>query len=125
MLRMISTRSFASASLVLFILGCVGNDAARAEEPEATGPVNIQWAVRIPVRDGVKLNATVYRRKGQTAAAPCIFTLTPYIGDFNSKIWVKAVARRELGLTPDALPAAHVEKMLDGLRKAGLNVPKE
>jgi hypothetical protein len=42
--------------------------------------------------------------------------LTPYIGDFNSKIWVKAVARRELGLTPDALTAAHVEKMLDGLR---------
>jgi putative CocE/NonD family hydrolase len=33
------------------------------------------------LRDGVKLNATVYRRKVQTEKAPCIFTLTPYIGD--------------------------------------------
>jgi hypothetical protein len=81
MLRMISARSLASASLVLFILGCVGNGAAQAEDAPATGPVSIQWAVPVPLRDGVKLNATVYRRTGQSAAAPCIFTLTPYIGD--------------------------------------------
>ena len=33
------------------------------------------------MRDGVGLNATVYRPKEQRAPAPCIFTLTPYIGD--------------------------------------------
>lgn len=81
MLRMITARSRAPASLVLFILGCVGNGAAQAEDAPATGPVSIQWVVPIPLRDGVKLNATVYRRAGQNAAAPCIFTLTPYIGD--------------------------------------------
>jgi len=52
-------------------------------EPPPPGPdvasVNFQWAVRIPLRDGVKLNATVYTPAKQKTPAPCIFTLTPYI----------------------------------------------
>ena len=42
--------------------------------------------------------------------------LTPYIGQFNSRMWVKAVARRELGLAPEELTAAHLGTLLDGLR---------
>lgn len=45
-------------------------DAARIE---------FHWGVQIPMRDGVRLNATVYTPKDQAAPAPCIFTLTPYI----------------------------------------------
>ena len=49
-----------------------------ADEAEAT-PVDFQWGVKIPLRDGVKLNATLYRPQGQKDALPCVFTLTPYI----------------------------------------------
>lgn len=52
---------------------------ARADEPPAAEQVKFQWGVKIPLRDGVKLNATVYTPRQQKAPAPCIFTLTPYI----------------------------------------------
>lgn len=45
-------------------------------EPE----VELQWGFKIPVRDGITLNATLYKPKGQTPL-PVVFTLTPYIGD--------------------------------------------
>lgn len=41
--------------------------------------VDFQWGVTIPLRDGVKLNATLYRPQGQKVPLPCVFTLTPYI----------------------------------------------
>lgn len=41
--------------------------------------VQFEWGVTIPMRDGVPLNASLYRPSGQTAALPCVFTLTPYI----------------------------------------------
>ena len=41
--------------------------------------VQVSWGLQIPLRDGVKLNATRYRKVGSTEAVPCIFTLTPYI----------------------------------------------
>jgi len=42
--------------------------------------VDFIWGLRIPMRDGIKLNATVYKPK-KTEPTPAIFTLTPYIGD--------------------------------------------
>jgi uncharacterized protein len=42
--------------------------------------VDFQWGLRIPLRDGVQLNATLYKPKIDTPT-PVIFTLTPYIGD--------------------------------------------
>lgn len=41
--------------------------------------VRLQWGVKIPLRDGVQLNATVYLPANQATPAPAIFTLTPYI----------------------------------------------
>jgi uncharacterized protein len=41
--------------------------------------VDWQWGVKIPLRDGVNLNATVYRPAGLKEPRPCLFTLTPYI----------------------------------------------
>lgn len=43
--------------------------------------VQLQWGVKVQLRDGVKLNATIYAPSGQVAPAPCILTLTPYISD--------------------------------------------
>jgi hypothetical protein len=42
--------------------------------------------------------------------------LAPFIGPFNAKMWVKAVARRELGLGPEELQAGHLGTLIDGLR---------
>ena len=42
--------------------------------------VEMMWGVKIPMRDGVNLNATVFRPKG-AEPLPVIFLLTPYIAD--------------------------------------------
>ncbi len=42
---------------------------------------DMQWAVKIPMRDGVSLNATIFQPHAQKEPLPVIFTLTPYIGD--------------------------------------------
>lgn len=41
---------------------------------------DLAWGIRIPVRDGVSLGATLYRPAAQAKPAPAIFALTPYIG---------------------------------------------
>jgi uncharacterized protein len=53
--------------------------AAEGSAPINPGQVDLRWGVKIPLRDGVRLEATVYTPRNQTAPAPCIFTLTPYI----------------------------------------------
>lgn len=53
------------------------------EQGQSNGiPENLDfvWRVEIPLRDGVHLNATIYKPKG-TSPTPAIFTLTPYISD--------------------------------------------
>jgi putative CocE/NonD family hydrolase len=47
--------------------------------------VNIElcWGVKIPLRDGVHLNATLYLPKCQSAPAPSIVAMTPYIADYD------------------------------------------
>ena len=52
-----------------------------AEEKPASTRADMQWGVKIPMRDGVALNATIYRPHGQKDPLPVVFTLTPYIGD--------------------------------------------
>src|SRR3989442_4522245 len=39
------------------------------------------WNVRIPLRDGVKLSATLYKPREMKKPLPVIFTLTPYTAD--------------------------------------------
>ena len=43
--------------------------------------IDLTWGVKIPMRDGIKLNATVYKPKKTDDPLPGIFTLTPYISD--------------------------------------------
>jgi uncharacterized protein len=43
--------------------------------------VDLLWGVKIPMHDGVKLDATVYKPHDQKAPLPVIFTFTPYIAD--------------------------------------------
>src|SRR5271168_4654568 len=65
----------ACASAALLPVQAQESDAGTRAVPD------MRWAVKIPMRDGVTLNATVFRPHGQKEALPVIFTLTPYIGD--------------------------------------------
>jgi uncharacterized protein len=66
-------------------------ETLRAQTPTATPspsqpPVDydLRWGVKIPMRDKVELNATLYLPKtadGSSPKTPIIFTLTPYISD--------------------------------------------
>lgn len=40
--------------------------------------VDFQWGVKIPLRDGICLNASLYLPKGRPDPAPCLLALTPY-----------------------------------------------
>jgi hypothetical protein len=56
--------------------------APSAAQPPAD--YDLRWGVKIPMRDNVELNATLYlpkRPDGSFPKAPVIFTLTPYISD--------------------------------------------
>jgi putative CocE/NonD family hydrolase len=49
---------------------------------EDTKPgVDLTWAFKIPMRDGVRLNGTVFKPAEHKEPLPVIFTLTPYIAD--------------------------------------------
>jgi uncharacterized protein len=70
----------AAAALVAFLTIValpIRTQKAAAEEPRT----DMQWGVKIPMRDGVRLNATIFAADGQKEPQPVIFTFTPYIGD--------------------------------------------
>jgi putative CocE/NonD family hydrolase len=72
----------AVAGLLLFALSAPIQAAKPNEQkPEPAKEVELTWGVRIPLRDGVHLNATVYKPKPLEGPLPVIFTLTPYISD--------------------------------------------
>lgn len=53
----------------------------QARPDTSVGAVDMTWGVKIPMRDGLYLNATVYRPHDQKGPLPIVFTFTPYIGD--------------------------------------------
>src|SRR5947209_16732404 len=61
--------------LACFAVGLAGT--AAADEPV----IDLTWGAKIPVRDGTKLNATLYRPNGKTEKLPVVVTITPYIAD--------------------------------------------
>jgi putative CocE/NonD family hydrolase len=63
-------------------LGPLAAIAGPPEEPPATSavPYRIEWGVKIPLRDGVTLDATIFRPVTDKPV-PVILTLTPYVAD--------------------------------------------
>jgi len=43
--------------------------------------IDLLWGVKVPLRDGVRLNATVFKPRVPAGPLPVIFTLTPYNSD--------------------------------------------
>jgi uncharacterized protein len=61
----------------------VGQEAESASCGERKTGVNLSWGVRVEMRDGVHLNATVYRPCTQSEPLPVIFVMTPYVADHD------------------------------------------
>ena len=78
-----TSRGFFVAAALLGVFVLMGAATVSAQQKAATQEpaVDLQWAVKIPMRDGVKLNATIFSAHGQKEPLPVIFTFTPYIGD--------------------------------------------
>ncbi len=72
-LLMLLAAVFGATSLAL------GASPGEGATPVDPARVDVRWGVKIPMRDGVELQATVYTPRGQAKPAPCVFTLTPYI----------------------------------------------
>jgi len=53
----------------------------KAPSADETSKVDLLWGLKVPMRDGVRLSATVYKPHEQKTPVPAIFTLTPYISD--------------------------------------------
>jgi putative CocE/NonD family hydrolase len=77
-----SNKLFASAACAALAL-CLGAPAMSAPMPAPAAPaaLTLQMHVKIPMRDGTKLNATLYRAEGETKPRPTIFMFTPYPDD--------------------------------------------
>jgi uncharacterized protein len=65
---------------MLLLLGSFTAGAVPAGALADAAKVEWQWGVKIPLRDGVRLNATLYKPAGLKEPRPCLFTLTPYVG---------------------------------------------
>lgn len=57
-----------------------GSDEEASKTTGIEKNVDFTWGMKIPMRDGIHLNATVYKPQ-QAEPTPVIFTLTPYIAD--------------------------------------------
>jgi uncharacterized protein len=53
--------------------------ASNSNESNVSAPLQMQWGVRVPLRDGVHLNATLYLPDDHPTPSPTIVTLTPYV----------------------------------------------
>lgn len=73
------SKILAAALAALCAAGLAAVPASAAPAPPDPTGVAFEWGVSIPLRDGVKLNATLYRPRDAEAPVPCVFTLTPYI----------------------------------------------
>ncbi|HET9625679.1 MAG TPA: CocE/NonD family hydrolase [Kofleriaceae bacterium] len=72
-----------TASLVVAMGLCFAAATAhgQASDDARRAPVQIVWDQKIPMRDGVKLSATIYRDPRQTKKLPVIAMFTPYVAD--------------------------------------------
>ncbi len=60
-----------------------GISHAGAQSPPDTGAVKLTFGVKVPMPDGIHLNATIYQPKGQREPLPVVLWLTPYIADMS------------------------------------------
>jgi putative CocE/NonD family hydrolase len=69
------------AVALLIVLLAAANPAGAQNSKPASVPVEVTWDVRIPMRDGVKLAAVIYRPADSGKRTPVIFVKSPYLAD--------------------------------------------
>lgn len=62
-------------------VSAIGLALAGASGAQAPNGVQLQMEVKIPLRDGTKVNATLFRPAGPVKPAPVVFMMTPYPDD--------------------------------------------
>ncbi|HVT15815.1 MAG TPA: CocE/NonD family hydrolase [Thermoanaerobaculia bacterium] len=76
--RAAGTAILAAAS----VLACLPWLAARAlASADDDSSIELTWGVKIPMRDGIRLNATLYRPRRSAQKVPALFRLNPYTPD--------------------------------------------
>src|SRR5262245_47350937 len=71
------------AMVLLSAAGGFTTRSAASQTKADSGAVELVFGVKIPRRDGAKLNATIYKPKPQREPLPVVFWLTPYIADMS------------------------------------------
>lgn len=77
-------RSFLTSMLLIAMLAPCSGMAEQAEQATASakpGEIQMQFGVQIPLRDGVKLGATIYKPLHMDKPLPVVLYLSPYPGD--------------------------------------------
>lgn len=98
--------------------------AAPTPDVDKPGPVDFQWGVKIPLHDGVRLNATLYRPLNQQGPLPCVFTLTPYVGQTYHDRGMYFAAHGYVFLTVDARGRGNSEGQFTPLLQEGRDGPE-
>jgi hypothetical protein len=93
---------------------CLPSANETASGPDAANVV-FRWDQKIALRDGVHLSATVYTPRNQKAPAPCLFTLTPYIGQSYHDRGIYFAAHGYPFLTVDVRGRGNSEGQFDPL----------
>src|SRR5262249_39928347 len=86
MTKPLTTGWNAISQLALLVTMIIFGTLQAQTPPPSPSPADydLRWGVKIPMRDKVELNATLYLPKtpdGSSEKTPVIFTLTPYISD--------------------------------------------
>jgi putative CocE/NonD family hydrolase len=78
--RLVMNIARITSTFVTCVLLLVCSLSAQVTDTSLSASIDLLWGVKIPMRDGIQLNATVYKPKG-AGPLPVILTLTPYIAD--------------------------------------------
>jgi putative CocE/NonD family hydrolase len=79
-LWLVGSGVFVGSAFWLLTGVALSGDGAAVERAKPLPEVRLAWGVKIPLRDKVRLNATVYKPASEKAV-PAIVTITPYTAD--------------------------------------------
>ncbi|MHB1328670.1 MAG: CocE/NonD family hydrolase, partial [Gemmatimonadales bacterium] len=72
---------FLAVVFAFVLTGVVDGGSALTAQPTSAGNLEISFGVKIPMRDGVELNSTIFFPPGPRTPRPVIFAMTPYMAD--------------------------------------------
>jgi len=61
--------------------GAGASNSGKTSATKETPKIDLLWGQKVPMRDGVNLNATVFKPHDQKTPLPAVFTFTPYVSD--------------------------------------------